>query len=88
MAVAQEKGDLRPFLPWSIAVMVLCFLPFGIVSAVQAVRSTAADDAGEREVAVARRRSAKRWAIAALVVGLLIDLVLLAFLLLLGAFGR
>lgn len=88
MGEEREIRDLRPFLPWAIASMVLCFLPLGLVSVVYAVRSQSAMDAGEPELAVARRRVARRWAIAALVVGLLVDLVIVAFLLLLGAFGR
>jgi hypothetical protein len=58
------------------------------VSAVYAVRSESARAAGDLELAAAQRRVAKRWAIAALVVGLVVDLVILAFLLVLGAFGR
>ena len=83
-----EAGRVRPFLPWAIASMVLCFLPLGVVSVVCAVRSDQAAAAGDVIRAAGLRRAAKRWAIAALVVGLVIDLVLLAFLLLLGAFGR
>jgi hypothetical protein len=78
----------RSFLGWSIAAMVLCFLPFGIVSAVFAVRSTAALEEGYLELAIRRRQRAKRWAIAALVTGLVIDIFVISFLLLLGAFGR
>lgn len=77
----------RSFLGWSIAAMVLCFLPFGIASAIYAVRSTAALEAGDVGLAIRRRRSAKRWAITALVTGLVIDVIIMSFLLLLGAFG-
>ena len=88
MGEARETRDPRPFLPWAIASMVLCFLPLGVVSVVYAVRSESAAAAGEPELALARRRVARRWAVAALAVGVVVDLVILAFLLLLGAFGR
>lgn len=75
------------FLGWAIAAMVLCFLPFGIVSAIYAVRSQTALDGGDVGLALRLRLNARRWAIAALVVGLILDLIALTFLLLLGAFG-
>ena len=80
-------ADPASVLPWAIASAVLCFLPAGIVAVVLALRARAALEAGDAALAARRAGSARRWAITALVVGLVVDALIAAVLLLLGALG-
>lgn len=77
----------RTYLGWSLAATVLCFLPLGLVSLYEGYRAAQAIDTGDLEVATARSRRARRWLIATLVVGVLVDLLLIAVLVLMGAFA-
>ena len=82
-----SPGDLRTYLGWAIASAVLCFLPTGLVSVYFAWKSQQALDSGNRETAVGLARRARRWFIGTVIIGGLLELVLLAVLMVLGAFG-
>jgi hypothetical protein len=84
---AGSPGDLRTYLGWAIASAVLCFLPTGLVSVYFAWKSQQALTADDREAAVALARRARRWLIGTVIIGGLIEIVLLAVLMVLGAFG-
>ena len=85
-AASPDPAVDRGVLGWAIAAMVLCFLPLGIAAVVLALRAQAADASGDHDLAVRRRRAARRFTIAALVVGVVVYAVILAVLALLGAF--
>lgn len=72
---------------WAVATMALCFLPLGVFAAVYSVRAVAAIGRGDSEQADRCWRVARRWVIWAIVVGLAVDLLIVAVLLLLGAFA-
>ena len=82
-----SPGDLRTYLGWAIASAVLCFLPTGLVSVYFAGKSHQALESGEREAAAGLARRARRWFIGTVIFGGLLELVLLAVLMVLGAFG-
>lgn len=82
-----SPSDLRTYLGWAIASAVLCFLPTGLVSVFFAWKSQQALDAGDRETAARQARRARRWFIGTVIIGGLLELVLLAVLMVLGAFG-
>jgi hypothetical protein len=77
----------RTHLGWSIVATALFFLPLGIPALVQSLRAQQAYGSGEAELGGRRGRSARRWAVAAIIVGIIVDAVIIAILLLLGAFG-
>lgn len=85
---ADPAGDLRTYLGWAIASAVLCFLPTGLVSVYFAWKSQQALVAGDRGSAASQARRARRWFIATVIIGGLLELALLAVLMVLGAFGR
>lgn len=72
---------------WSVAVAALCFLPLGLVAVAFCLRGARASERGDEALAQRSWRMARGWLIAAIVVGLVVDLFILAVLLLLGAFG-
>jgi VIT1/CCC1 family predicted Fe2+/Mn2+ transporter len=74
-------------LGWAVASAVLCFLPLGIIAVLYAVSSNKALAAGDVDRAVRKATVAKRWLIVTIVVGLVVDLFLLAGFVLLGAFS-
>ena len=74
------------YLGWAIAATALCFLPFGLLSAYNGWRSARATQIGDGSAAAAYSKRARRWLIAAVVIGLLLDLVIVGALGLLGAF--
>lgn len=74
------------YLGWAIGVTAFCFLPFGLVAVYFGWRSAQATSGGNLPEAGRCSSLARRWLIAAMVVGVLIDLVIVASLGLLGAF--
>lgn len=89
LAPAASTGEepVRTHLGWAAAVTALCFLPLGLVAVVFSLRSARALDAGDEAGARRSARVARRWILATVIVGLIVDLGLLAVLLLLGAFS-
>jgi len=85
---ADSAGYLRTYLGWAIASTVLCFLPTGLVSVYFAWRSQQALESGDRDVAGAMARRARRWFIGTVIIGGILELLLLVVLMVLGAFGR
>ena len=93
MSNEQPATDLNPqheapptYLGWAIGVTACCFLPCGLVAVYFGWRSAQATVSGDLVRAEGASKVAKRWLIAAVVVGVLIDLVIVASLGLLGAF--
>jgi len=82
-----SPSDLRTYLGWAIASAVLCFLPTGLVSVYFAWKSQQALEAGDRETAAGQARRARRWFIGTVVIGAVLEVLLLAVLMVLGAFG-
>jgi len=78
---------VRSYLWWSIAATVLCFLPLGLVALYHSWQCENALSAGDESAAIAASKKAKRWLIATVIVGLVLEVLLLALLLVLGAFG-
>ena len=74
------------YLGWAIGVTACCFLPCGIVAVYFGWRSAQETVSGDLVRAEESSKSARRWLIAAVVVGVLTDLVIVASLGLLGAF--
>ena len=89
MAPSAPHADAVPatHLNAAIAVTVLCFLPFGVIAIVYALRTSDAIRAGNLALAQQTSLRARRWVRIALVVGVLIWVFLLVVMLLLGAFG-
>jgi hypothetical protein len=81
------EGGLRTYLGWAIASAVLCFLPTGLVSVYFAWKSQQALESGDSEAAAAMARRARRWFIGTVIIGGILELLLLAVLMVLGAFG-
>ena len=71
----------------AVLVSCLCFLPLGLIAVALAWRTAVLNREGRFERAARTSRAAKAWLITALVVGVLVDLALIAALALLGAFG-
>jgi ABC-type Fe3+ transport system permease subunit len=84
---AASPNDLRTYLGWAIASAVLCFLPTGLVAVYFAWKSQQALESGDRENAAGLARRARRWFIGTVIIGGIVELVLLAVLMVLGAFG-
>ncbi len=57
------------YLVWAILVTILCCLPLGVVSIVQAVTVNNRYDAGDYEGAKRASRSAKNWTIWSAIIG-------------------
>lgn len=72
---------------WAIATSALCFLPLGLVAVAYGLRAIRAGERGDDAFAQRSWRVARRWVVATILVGLAIDLFILAILLLLGAFA-
>jgi len=78
----------RTYLGWSLAMTVLCFLPLGLVALYHGWRTAQAIDAADLTVAARRSRRARRWLVATVIVGVVVDLVLFTVLVLMGAFAH
>ncbi|MDO9486507.1 MAG: CD225/dispanin family protein [Actinomycetota bacterium] len=77
----------RSFIWWSIAATALCFAPLGIVAIWFSFRTLRAIDHDDLAKAKRSSRVARRWLIAAVVVGFIINLTLLVIFGLMGAFS-
>ena len=73
---------------WIIACTMLCFLPLGLVAIGFGLRADRARQAGDLVRCRRALRACRGWIIATIVIGLLVDGVIAATLLLLGAFPR
>lgn len=85
--VSTGEGPVRTHLGWAAVVTALCFLPLGLVAVVYSLRAARALQAGDEAAARRSARVARRWIVATVIVGLIVDVGLLAVLLLLGAFS-
>jgi Na+-driven multidrug efflux pump len=84
---ATPDRTVTTHLGWSVASAMLCFLPLGLIAVLYAVAANKALGAGDIDRARRKAKVAKRWLVVTIVVGVLIDLFLLAAFVLLGAFS-
>lgn len=87
LAPEAPPAPVRTYLGWAVVVSALCFLPLGLVAAVYALRASRAASAGDMERARRLGRVARRWILATVLIGLAVDLTLVAVMALLGAFS-
>ena len=89
-AAAPEASErtVRTHLGWAVASAILCFLPLGLIAVIYAVLAHQSLAAGDEAAARRRARVARRWLVAAIIVGVVVDLILGASFILLGAFSR
>lgn len=86
-----QPGGYQPgpppsnYLVWAILTTILCCLPFGIVSIVQATKVNGLWAQGQTAAAQEAADAAKKWAIIAAIVGVVLN-VLWIILLIAGAF--
>lgn len=73
-------------IDWRLIVALVLFLPLGLVVGWYRWREAQAEAAGESDAAARAEVVSRRWFIAAVVVGVLIDLLIAAVLVFLGAF--
>jgi hypothetical protein len=85
-AHAPKSNTPPTYLGWGVAATACCFLPFGLAGMYFGWRSSQATLDGNPADAVRSSLLARRWLIAAVVVGVLVDVVIVASLGLLGAF--
>lgn len=89
-ALWEMPSEHRPVRTWlwpSVAAAVLCFLPLGLIATYFALRAESATSAGDEARAVSAARVARRWCIVTIVIGLILELSIVAALFLLGAGG-
>jgi hypothetical protein len=77
----------RTYLGWGLAATVLCFLPLGLLTLYYGFRTSRAILEDRPLDAAHDSRVTRRWLIATIVIGILVDLVIAAVLALLGAFS-
>lgn len=82
---APVAEPVRTHLGWAVAVSALCFLPLGLVAVVYSLRAARAVELGDADRGRRLGRVAGRWILGTAVVGVLLDLLLLAVFALLGA---
>lgn len=85
--VTSDQPRVRTWLWPSAIAAALCFLPLGVVAVIYGIRADAAR--GRGDIAAARRsaRVARRWFIATVIVGVILELAILVAFLGLGAGG-
>lgn len=71
----------------SLLAAIFLFLPLGLVAVIYALRAQSAQAAGDDTAFRAAATIARRWLLAAVVIGVLLDLLLISALFLLGAGG-
>jgi hypothetical protein len=69
------------YLVWAILTTIFCCLPFGIVSIVFAAQVNSKWNSGDAAGAQASSGRARQWAIIAAVVGVVVNVIYLAFVL-------
>ena len=84
---ATPERTVSTHLGWAVASAMLCFLPLGLIAVLYAVSANKAVGAGDLDRARRKAKVAKRWLVITIVVGLVLDLFLLAGFVLLGAFS-
>ena len=84
---ATPERTVSTHLGWAVASAMLCFLPLGIIAVLYAVSANRAVGVGDLERAQRKAKVAKRWVVVTIVIGVLLDLALLAGFVLLGAFS-
>jgi Interferon-induced transmembrane protein len=65
------------YLPWSIAATLLCCLPAGIAAIYYSVKANSARATGSFDVARQQAQVARKWLIAAVVIGIVFTVVYL-----------
>ena len=78
----------RTYLVWSAAATILCLFPLGLVAVGYGLACHRALNADDLDCARRRSRVARRWLIAAVVSGLVINGILAVTLIALGGFSR
>jgi hypothetical protein len=87
VVAATPERTVSTHLGWAVASAMLCFLPLGLIAVLYALSANKALAAGDLDRAARKARVAKRWLVLTIVVGLVVDLFLLAGFVLLGAFS-
>lgn len=78
----------RTYLAWSAAATILCLFPVGAVALGYGVATNRALGRDDRDRARRHSRVARRWLIAALATGLVVNALLASTLIVLGALSR
>ena len=78
----------RTYLGWAVAVTVLFFLPTGLVAVFFGLRANSARADGRSDDALRAGRAARRWVVVTVIIGVIVDIAILAALLLLGAYSQ
>ena len=89
MMAATAGGERVPrtYLGWGVASTALCFLPLGLIAVIYGLRTGRALAEDRLDDARRSSRTARRWVVVTIIVGLLVDLLLVGAMLLLGAFS-
>jgi hypothetical protein len=67
-------GPIPDYLPWSIAATLLCCLPAGVGAIYYSLKANSARTTGNLETARSQAEIAKKWLIAAVVIGVVVSL--------------
>lgn len=85
--LAQTYAAPKTYLWWAIGATALCFAPVGVIAIWFAVRTMSAVERGDDDRAARSSRLARRWLVATLVVGGVLEGILLVIFGLMGAFS-
>ncbi len=87
---AESSVDAHPpraYLGWGLATTVLCFVPTGLVALLYGFRTNRALMDGRVEDAISLSVVTRRWLYATVALGVLLDIVLAAVIVMMGAFS-